>query len=122
MERLVRPLVARSPRAFGLCACLAFGSAASAHPGHAQEAPICDPGPELSCPVPTAETSGSSELHLARMLLERGLPAQAAVRVAAEAQESPEAAQLLAEALDALGDPDGARLARAAAARLSAAP
>ena len=90
--------------------------AALAHPGHVTE-PICDPGPELSCPLPTGETSGSSELHLARMLLERGLPAQAAARVAEEARDSPEAAQLLAEALEALGDPEGARLARARAKR-----
>lgn len=89
---------------------------ALAHPGHVTE-PICDPGPELWCPLPTTETSGTSELHLARMLLERGLPAQAAVRVAEEAQASPEAAMLLADALEALGDPAGARLARLRAKR-----
>ncbi len=90
---------------------------ALAHPGHGSGEPICDPGPELSCPLPTTETSGKSEIHLARMLLDRGLPAQAAVRLAAEAETSPEAALLLAEALDALGDAEGARLARERAAR-----
>jgi len=92
---------------------------ALAHPGHGEEGPICDPGPELSCPLPTTETSGRAEIHLARVLLARGLPAQAAVRVAEEAAWDAEAAAILAEALEALGDREGAALARARAARLA---
>ncbi|WP_373047917.1 hypothetical protein [Vulgatibacter sp.] len=93
---------------------------ALAHPGHVEPA-WCDPGPALSCPLPTAETSGRSEIHLARMLVERGLAAQAAVRVAEEAKHDAEAAAILAQALEALGDAKGAELAAARAATLRAA-
>lgn len=93
---------------------------ALAHPGHGPDVPICDPGPELSCPVPPAvqvETNDRSELHLAEVLLDRGLAAQAAIRLAELAARNPEAAALLARALELLGDPEGAALARQRAAR-----
>jgi hypothetical protein len=84
---------------------------ATAHPGH-------DDGP-----VPPGVTIQDSEVNtpaarLAASLLDRGQPGLAARLVARDAPSSADAARVLAQALDALDDPVGARIARERADRL----
>lgn len=89
---------------------------ALAHPGHGA-APPCDPKEDEGCVV-EKEDHGRSEIHLGEILLEQGLPQEAAVRLAKWAEMDAEAATLLARALEELGDAEGAKLARERAARL----
>ena len=85
-----------------------------AHPGHGEEIPWC----ATNDPAAPRETQGDSAVRLARAVLERGNPAYAVRMIAREAANSAEAALVLAEALDELGDPEGATLARARSSSL----
>ncbi|HWV36957.1 MAG TPA: hypothetical protein VN033_00605 [Vulgatibacter sp.] len=98
-----------------LAAALALASpgAAPAHPGH--EAPV----PERPGETPP-ETHGDSAVRLARVVLERGSAGAAARMIAREAAGSATAARVLADALERLGDAEGAALARGRAAELEA--
>ena len=89
---------------------------ALAHPGHGAEPP-CAPRKDEACVV-EKEDHGRSEIHLAEILLERGQAREAANRLEKWAEKDAEAALLLARALEALGDVEGAKLARERAARL----
>lgn len=90
---------------------------AIAHPGHGEHLQECREFEGLS-PLEAAPREGAEELALARILLSRGNAAAAARLVAVEALLSSEAAEILAEALDELGDPTGASHARERALRL----
>lgn len=94
-----------------------------AHPGHGEHLEECREIEGLS-PLYVVTREGGEALGLARLLLSRGNAGEAARIVAVEALLSPEAGEILAEALDALGDPTGAENARqrAAAQKRGAAP
>ena len=85
--------------------------AALAHPGHGDEIPWCADEPP--------ETQGDSAARLARVVLVRGNAGAAARMIAREAETSAAAARVLADALEKLGDREGARLARGHAEALS---
>lgn len=90
-----------------LLAALAVASpwASPAHPGHDEGIPWCADAPP--------ETQGDSAARLARVVLGRGNAGAAARMIAREAALSAEAAGVLADALQELGDAEGAALARA---------
>lgn len=88
------------------------------HPGHGPAAPECREEPGL-CPLELVETTGNQDEAVARMMLDQGLAKEAVRTIYARALVSPEAAKILAEALDQLGDPQGAANARARAKMLS---
>src|SRR4051794_22935858 len=81
------------------------------HPGHGY-APLCEPpDPQLlMCLMPPAQEIHGGAVRLARTLLSRGGTRFAALQVAGEAATSAEAAAVLADALEALGDDYGASL------------
>ncbi|HEY0838905.1 MAG TPA: hypothetical protein VGD74_01840 [Vulgatibacter sp.] len=95
-----------------MLAWLLAASPASAHPGHGEEIPWCAPGDD------PPETQGDSAARLARVVLRRGSAGAAARMIAREAKTSATAALVLADALEELGDPEGARLARRRAGSL----
>lgn len=87
-----------------------------AHPGHGAPAtPWCVPPTpdEVVCPLPAGDLRGGGQAQVARRLLQRGGARRAASLVAREAERSPEAAEVLADALQALGDDVGAARVRA---------
>lgn len=90
---------------------------AIAHPGHGEYLQECREIEGLS-PLELVIHGGGEEMVLARILLARGHAAEAARLVAVEALLSSEAAEILGDALDQLGDPAGAEHARQRAARL----
>jgi len=90
---------------------LALPGVSTAHPGHDEEIPWCADAPP--------ETQGDSAARLARVVLTRGNAGAAARMIAREAAASAEAARVLADALEELGDAEGAALARARAEELS---
>jgi len=93
-------------------ALLAASAPALAHPGHGEEIPWCAPGDE------PRETQGDSAARLAKVVLHRGSAGAAARMIAREARTSATAAMVLADALEELGDSEGARVARRRAAGL----
>ena len=101
----------RRPALLLAAVALASFGPALAHPGHGDEIPWCEDEPP--------ETQGDSAARLARVVLVRGNAAAAARMIAREAASSAEAARVLADALEKLGDPEGAQLARGRAEALS---
>lgn len=92
-------------------------SLATAHAGHDEEVEWCvaPAEAELICPLAAVELPDRGAERLARQLLARGEAALAARIIARQTAAGGEAALLLAEALEALGDRPGAALARARA-------
>ncbi|AKU91539.1 hypothetical protein [Vulgatibacter incomptus] len=86
-----------------------------AHPDHGPAIPWC---PLYDSGI-ARETHGDAAVRLARTVLERGNPTYAMRMIAREARTSADAALVLAEALEQLGDSEGAALARSRATHLA---